>query len=110
MRVVSHRNVTEPLFCGVELAERIERAEAKLIAAGTDAAIRRDPGRAFATPVAGGYACFADDGAPFNKVVGLGFGGVPTLRRSMRSSGVRGSGCAVQVESRISRTRRSAWC
>jgi GNAT superfamily N-acetyltransferase len=69
--------VTEPLFCSVELGERIERAEAQLIAAGTEAAIRRDPGRAFATPVAGGFACFADDGAPFNKVVGLGFGGVP---------------------------------
>ncbi len=28
-------------------------------------------------PVAGGAACFAEDGSPFNKVVGLGFGGVP---------------------------------
>jgi GNAT superfamily N-acetyltransferase len=27
--------------------------------------------------VAGGFACFGEDGAPFNKVVGLGFGGVP---------------------------------
>ena len=74
---MSHRTVTEPLFCGVELAARIERAEAELIAAGTEAAIRRYPGRAFATPIAGGFACFGDDGAPFNKVVGLGFGGVP---------------------------------
>lgn len=69
--------MTEPLFCSVELAGRIEAAEARLIAAGTGAAIHRDPRRAFATPVAGGFACFADDGAPFNKVVGVGFGGVP---------------------------------
>jgi GNAT superfamily N-acetyltransferase len=70
--------VTEPLFCSVELAERIEGAEAQLIAAGTGAAIRRDPGRAFVTSLAGGFACFSDDGAPFNKVVGVGFNGVPT--------------------------------
>ena len=99
MPVVSHRTVTEPLFCGVELAGRIERAEAQLIAAGTDAAIRRDPGRAFATPVAGGFACFGDDGAPFNKVVGLGFGGVPddaALDEIEASYAARGA--AVQVE------------
>lgn len=29
------------------------------------------------TPVAGGFACFAEEGSPMNKVVGLGFGGVP---------------------------------
>ena len=29
-------------------------------------------------PVAGGLASFADNDSPFNKVVGLGFGGVPT--------------------------------
>lgn len=27
--------------------------------------------------MAGGFACYADDGSPMNKVVGLGFGGVP---------------------------------
>ena len=70
--------MSEPLFCGTELAARIESAEAKLIAAGTDAALRRHPELAFVTPVAGGFACFGEDGAPFNKVVGLGFGGVPS--------------------------------
>jgi hypothetical protein len=68
----------DPLFCSIELAERIERAEAQLIAAGTHAALRRNPDRAFVTPIAGGFACFGEDGAPFNKVVGLGFGGVPS--------------------------------
>src|SRR4029079_19541674 len=66
-----------PIFFSWNRATRADGGEPPLIAAGTEAAIRREPGRAFATPVAGGFACFADDGAPFNKVVGLGFGGVP---------------------------------
>ncbi len=70
--------MSDLLFCGTELAARIESAEAKLIAAGTDAALRRNPDLAFVTPVAGGFACFGEDGAPLNKVVGLGFGGVPS--------------------------------
>jgi GNAT superfamily N-acetyltransferase len=78
MPMVSDGDVDELLFCGTELAERIERAEADLIAAGTGAALDRSPDRSFVIPVAGGFACFADDGAPFNKVVGLGFGGVPS--------------------------------
>jgi GNAT superfamily N-acetyltransferase len=91
--------VTEPLFCSVDLGERIERAEAQLISAGTEAAIRRDPGRAFVTPIAGGFACFAEDGAPFNKVVGLGFGGVPdTAALDEVESAYAARGAAVQVE------------
>jgi GNAT superfamily N-acetyltransferase len=67
-----------PLFCSTELAERIERAEAALIGAATEAARRRGGNPPpFVTPIAGGLACFAEDGSPFNKVVGLGFGGVP---------------------------------
>ena len=66
------------MFCSTELAERIERAEATLIGDGTEAARRRSTDqRQFVTPIAGGLACFAGDGSPFNKVVGLGFGGVP---------------------------------
>ena len=75
---MSDRGVAEIAFYGTELAERIERAETQLISAGTEAARRRNPGAAaFVRPVAGGAACFAEDGSPFNKVVGLGFGGVP---------------------------------
>jgi ribosomal protein S18 acetylase RimI-like enzyme len=70
--------VSDPLFCDTELAARIETAEARLIAAGSAAALRRNPDLAFVAPVAGGFACFGEDGAPFNKVVGLGFGGVPS--------------------------------
>jgi ribosomal protein S18 acetylase RimI-like enzyme len=80
------------LFCDTALAGRIERAEAQLMAAASAAARRRTAGGAvtgteggtgapdpagFVTPIAGGVASFAEDGSPFNKVAGLGFGGVP---------------------------------
>jgi GNAT superfamily N-acetyltransferase len=66
------------LFCSVDLAERIERVEAQLMAAASEAAHRRNTdSRGFVIPVAGGMATFSEDGSPFNKVAGLGFGGVP---------------------------------
>src|SRR3954469_20416097 len=67
------------LFCDIELAARIERAEAELIAC-VGAATRRRTNSAdgFAIPIAGGLASFAEHGSPYNKVVGLGFGGVPS--------------------------------
>ena len=68
-----------PLFCDTALAARIERAEAQLIARSSEAAGRRQADTAgFVIPVAGGVACFAEEGSPFNKVAGLGFDGVPT--------------------------------
>jgi GNAT superfamily N-acetyltransferase len=68
-----------PLFCGTALAERIERAEAQLIAKASEAARHRRAGTAgFVIPVAGGVASFAEQGSPFNKVAGLGFAGVPS--------------------------------
>src|SRR5215472_2171090 len=67
-----------PLFCDTALAGRIERAEVGLIAGACEAARRRRPeAGGFAIPAAGGLATFAGDGSPFNKVAGLGFGGVP---------------------------------
>jgi ribosomal protein S18 acetylase RimI-like enzyme len=68
-----------PLFCDTALAGRIERAEAQLIAKAGEAARRRGGDAAgFVLPVAGGVASFAEEGSPFNKVAGLGFGGVPS--------------------------------
>jgi acetyltransferase (GNAT) family protein len=66
-----------PLFCDTALAARIERAEARLVAAASGAAHRRVGGGGFVLGVAGGVASFAEAGSPFNKVAGLGFGGVP---------------------------------
>ena len=87
------------LFCSIALAERIERAEARLVAAVTRAAHRRtgDPG--FVLPLAGGVACFAEDGSPFTKVAGLGFAGAPDddeLTAVERAFAERGA--PVQVE------------
>jgi GNAT superfamily N-acetyltransferase len=68
-----------PLFCDTALAGRIERAEAQLIAGASEAArCRRPDGAGFVIPIAGGVASFAEEGSPFNKVAGLGFGGVPS--------------------------------
>jgi ribosomal protein S18 acetylase RimI-like enzyme len=67
-----------PLFCDTALAGRIERAEAQLTAEASEAARRRGAAtRGFVIPIAGGVASFAEEGSPFNKVAGLGFGGVP---------------------------------
>jgi GNAT superfamily N-acetyltransferase len=70
--------VRTPLFCDSALAERIERVEVQLVGQANAAAHRRrGDGTGFLIPVAGGVASFAEEGSPFNKVAGLGFGGVP---------------------------------
>jgi GNAT superfamily N-acetyltransferase len=67
-----------PLFCDTALAARLERVESQLIAAASKAAqLRHEHSHGFLIPVAGGMASFAEDASPYNKVVGLGFGGVP---------------------------------
>jgi hypothetical protein len=67
----------EPLFCDTALAGRIERVEAQFIAESSQAARRRAGAAGFVIPIAGGVASFAGEDSPFNKVAGLGFGGVP---------------------------------
>ena len=59
-----------PLVSDVELVARIERAEVDLMA-------ECAAGTGFVRSLAGGVATFAGPGSPFNKVAGLGFGGVP---------------------------------
>ena len=90
----------QPLFCGSALAQRIERAEVELITKASHAARRRADDRAgFAIPIAGGVASFAEPNSPFNKVAGLGFGGIPSgaeLDRIERSFAAHAA--AVQIE------------
>jgi GNAT superfamily N-acetyltransferase len=90
----------ERLFCDVSLAARIERAEARLTAESSDAArTRRGDTAGFARPFAGGVASFAEADSPFNKVIGLGFGGLPSaagLDEVERA--FAGLGAPVQVE------------
>ncbi|HEV8566472.1 MAG TPA: GNAT family N-acetyltransferase [Actinoplanes sp.] len=89
-----------PLFCDAALAERIERAEAQLVARASEAARGRGADAAgFVIPVAGGVASFAEEDSPFNKVAGLGFRGVPdaaALDEIERAFAARGA--PVQVE------------
>jgi GNAT superfamily N-acetyltransferase len=88
------------LFCDTAMVQRIERAEAQLIARASEAAHRRRADDAgFVIPIAGGVASFAEAGSPYNKVAGLGFGGVPspaTLDEIERAYAALGA--PVQVE------------
>ncbi len=62
------------LFCGIELAARIEQAECRLV---TDACanVARRLDNVLAMPISGGIAAFTEPNSPLNKVAGLGFGG-----------------------------------
>lgn len=98
------REVRRPLFAGVSLAHRIERAEVDFLAAATGAAGRRcgPRGGQFVIQVAGGVASFAGRGSPFTKVAGLGFDGVPSageLERIERAFAEAGSEVQVEVSS-----------
>jgi GNAT superfamily N-acetyltransferase len=82
------------------MARRIEQAEAQFIGTASEAAHRRRADDAgFVMPIAGGVASFAEAGSPYNKVAGLGFGGVPSraawdeIERAYAAVGA-----AVQVE------------
>ncbi len=93
-----------PVFGGSELAARIEHAEAELMAEATRAALRRrgQEGPGFVTPVGGGMATFADEGSPYNKVTGLGFGCLPdpaTLADVEEAFARRGAATQAEVAS-----------
>jgi GNAT superfamily N-acetyltransferase len=89
-----------PLFCDTALAARIERAEAELIASASDAARGGRADRVgFVILIAGGAASFAEVDSPFNKVAGLGFGGVPSSADLEEiEQAFAGCGAPVQVE------------
>jgi GNAT superfamily N-acetyltransferase len=86
------------MFCSTGLVARIERAEADLNAAAARAGGERS-GRGFTLDIAGGVACFAEEGSPFNKVAGLGFNGTPTgAELDAVESAYAAVGSSVQVE------------
>lgn len=88
-----------PLFCDTALAERIERVEAQLTAASSDAARRRRGDRTgFAIPIAGGVASYAGVDSPFNKVAGLGFGGLSVADLDRIEEAFASHDAPVQVE------------
>ena len=66
------------MFANASLARRIERAEAGLIQECARAAARRVTAeQLIARRINGGVAVYVEPDAPFNKVAGLGFDGVP---------------------------------
>jgi GNAT superfamily N-acetyltransferase len=69
---------TDALFCSTALAERIERVEKQMIVAATEFARQRVGDQSFMMPIAGAAACYAEEGSPLNKIVELGFDGVPS--------------------------------
>ncbi len=68
---------SEKLSGTVDLAARIEAAEAELIDACAEAAERRGAEGVVRRRLAGGIAAWTEPGSPLCKVAGLGFGGVP---------------------------------
>lgn len=88
------------MFTTASLARRIEMAEAALVRDGAEGAMRRlAPGQGIVRPLAGGIAAFVEPGAPFNKVAGLGFAGLPDPRELDRLEADLGErGYPVQVE------------
>ncbi|MFE6924185.1 GNAT family N-acetyltransferase [Nocardia sp. NPDC057663] len=66
------------LFCGVGLARRIEGVETGAIAGAVEVGMRRGTG-GFVRAFGDGAACFAGVGSPLTKVVGVGFGGAPSV-------------------------------
>ena len=66
------------MFATSSLAHRIERAEVDLVASSAAASGERVPAEQLINRrVCGGVAVFVEPGCPFNKIAGLGFGGIP---------------------------------
>jgi GNAT superfamily N-acetyltransferase len=87
------------LFADIALARRIESAERRLSC--DIAEVFRAKGRdAFVLPAAGGAAVFAGPDTPFNKLIGVGFGGAPVaaeLDAAERAFAERGSALRAEV-------------
>ncbi len=61
------------MFADIDLAARVDRAEARLCAGATAAIAKRDPSaQTLEFPLAGGTAVYATPGSPLNKVIGIG--------------------------------------
>lgn len=85
------------VFCSVELAARLERAECRLLTDG-HAAVRRRLPDAFVAEVGGGIAVATESGSPLNKVAGLGFAPFDADAWQRVESAFAARGVPVQVE------------
>jgi ribosomal protein S18 acetylase RimI-like enzyme len=70
------------MFASVTLASRIDRAEMCLTGSVVAVVVASQPAaRAFVEPIAGGVATYAGRSSPMNKMIGVGFAGVPPAQR-----------------------------
>jgi GNAT superfamily N-acetyltransferase len=70
------------MFASVTLAARIDRAEARLSASLGEAVIATQPDAgAFVEEIDGGVAVYTGPASPMNKMIGVGFDGVPAGER-----------------------------
>lgn len=69
------------MFAPVPLARRIEGAETRLTAGLGEAVALRSPGTAFVGHIAGGVAVYGGPRSPINKMIGVGFEGMPPEER-----------------------------
>ena len=88
------------LFASPDLAARIERAEAGLLADSALASAHRlHDTRGFVLRLAGGVASYGGAGSPLNKVAGIGFaGGLEARELAEVEAAFAERGCPVQVE------------
>ncbi len=87
------------VFVSIDLAARIDRAEARLSAALGRIAAARRPETAFVEEVAGGVAVFSSPSSPVNKMIGVGFGGLPSDEAlATVEAKFRARGAALQAE------------
>ena len=64
------------LTASTAMAARIDRAELSLVLGMADA-MRATGGRVHVWPIGGSFAVLGEPGSPFNKLIGLGFDGLP---------------------------------
>lgn len=85
------------LFCDVELATRIERAECRLLSDACAVVARRLAG-SFTERVCGGFAACTAPGSPLNKIAGLGFAAFDPLELERVESAFVARGVTPVVE------------
>jgi len=89
-----------PIFASIELARRIEHAEARLSASMGQAVLTHAPqARGFVDDVGGGVAVYAGPSSPMNKMIGVGFEAMPEAGRLQAiEQKFRSRGAVLQAE------------
>jgi hypothetical protein len=89
------------MFASIDLARRIDGAEARLTESLGRAAVAADPeSGSFVERIGGGVVAYTGPSSPMNKMIGVGFDGVPPedqLRRIEEKFGERGAPLQAEV-------------